>query len=461
MNPQNPMDRWIERHLARLEFGRFLRHTAEWLAAFLFVFGAVVLGVKLALPNFWPGVLWLGLLAIPVCVAAWLRSRNARFSRTDSAAMLDQALGAGGLLMTLAECRDARWEERLPQAEAAWREGIPRVRPSRFARFLVLPLMFAVGAGFIPLRKANTEPILRNTVGRKASRDLEEMLDQLEDVAVLEEKERKQLEEEISKLTEETKKNPLTHEKWEIVDSLRERMRVRLDSAALEAAKARDATGLLSKDLAGDGPPLSDERKIELEKDVIETLRKMMKNGAFKGASQNLRDELQRLTKNGQLKLPDDSAERQKLLDELKEHLDQEWEKLEEARKKCQGGQQGDCPLCGKGDCKGGQCQGHGHGNRPGRGGVNRGRGDANLNLDGDSDAENTEFKNTVLPPGFLDDPKNQVLGVRRVTPTVDPAESAVRGAKRKYDPASGRETWNRRLRPRHRSVVKKYFETK
>ena len=185
MNPQNPMDRWIERHLARLEFGRFLRHTAEWLAAFLFVFGAVVLGVKLALPNFWPGVLWLGLLAIPVCVAAWLRSRNARFSRTDSAAMLDQALGAGGLLMTLAECRDARWEERLPQAEAAWREGIPRVRPSRFARFLVLPLMFAVGAGFIPLRKANTEPILRNTVGRKASRDLEEMLDQLEDVAVL------------------------------------------------------------------------------------------------------------------------------------------------------------------------------------------------------------------------------------------------------------------------------------
>lgn len=91
---------------------------------------------------------------------------------------------------------------------------------------------------------------------------------------------------------------------------------------------------------------------------------------------------------------------------------------------------------------------------------MNRGRGDAPLTWGDESDLENTKFKETVLPPGYLDQPKDEVIGVTKTAPDVDPAESAPRSSRRKVDPASGKETWNRKLRPRHRNVVRKYFNS-
>src|SRR5262245_21977660 len=96
-------DRWIRRHLARLHFGQFLQRAAEWVGGFLFVFGSLVLLVKLLAPSLWPEVLWLGLGAGPATVAAWWLSRTGRFTRGESVALLDRSLDAGGLLMTLSE----------------------------------------------------------------------------------------------------------------------------------------------------------------------------------------------------------------------------------------------------------------------------------------------------------------------------------------------------------------------
>ena len=64
------------------------------------------------------------------------------------------------------------------------------------------------------------------------------------------------------------------------------------------------------------------------------------------------------------------------------------------------------------------------------------------------------------LPPGFQEDPKEEVRGVSLAPPETDPAAAAPRGAARQIDAASGRETWDRRLRPRHREVVRQYFDT-
>ncbi len=97
----------------------------------------------------------------------------------------------------------------------------------------------------------------------------------------------------------------------------------------------------------------------------------------------------------------------------------------------------------------------------PGRGGVNRGRGDAPLTWGDESDETNTKFKEVVLPPGFLEDPKGEILGVTKTAPNEEPAESAPRSARRQVNPASGQETWKRKLRPRHRNVVRKYFHSK
>jgi len=78
-----------------------------------------------------------------------------------------------------------------------------------------------------------------------------------------------------------------------------------------------------------------------------------------------------------------------------------------------------------------------------------------------ESDGNNTKFKEIFLPPGYLDDPKNEILSVTKTAPDEDVANSAPRGAQRNVDPATGRETWNRKLRPRHRSIVRKYFKEK
>ena len=63
-------ERWIARFTKRIFWGRFLHQAANWLVAFLFVFGTIVLLVKLSLPDFWPHVLWIGGFAVPSLLAA-------------------------------------------------------------------------------------------------------------------------------------------------------------------------------------------------------------------------------------------------------------------------------------------------------------------------------------------------------------------------------------------------------
>jgi hypothetical protein len=304
------------------------------------------------------------------------------------------------------------------------------------------------------LRELTSAIILRNTVGQQAAQELEALLNSIDKEQVLDDEEKKELQEEIKKIAEETRETPLTHEKWEAVDALRERMKVRLESTLMIAMQAGDAAALLSDASAADAE-LTLERADQLEKDLGGALQKLLKKGVFAGAPEDLRAELERLMKNGKLELPEAGAERQELLDELKEFLDQESKKLSELRKKCSG-----CKGEGEGDeeCEGGQCQSGG--NRPGRGGVTRGRGDAELTWGDEADKEGTKFKEVVLPKGMLDQPKDEIVAVRKTAPNEEAAASAPRSAGRDDEAAAGQATWNRKLNPRHRNAVRKYFDT-
>lgn len=99
--------------------------------------------------------------------------------------------------------------------------------------------------------------------------------------------------------------------------------------------------------------------------------------------------------------------------------------------------------------------------NRPGRGGVNEGPGHADLEFGDMSSSQGTKFKESILPPGFLDKPRDEVLSVTAATPEVKPAEAAPRNAARASEAVSGNEAWNRTVRPRHRNAVKSYFSEK
>ena len=77
-----------------------------------------------------------------------------------------------------------------------------------------------------------------------------------------------------------------------------------------------------------------------------------------------------------------------------------------------------------------------------------------------ESDANDSKFKEVVLPAGFPDEPRNEVIGLTATAPKEEPAASAPRAARRLFDPAAGQATWNRQLRPRHRAAVRRYFNS-
>jgi hypothetical protein len=382
-------------------------------------------------------------------------------------ARLDCALGSGGLLMMLSELPDSEqgleWRLALPQIDAVWKEAIPRVRPRRFAGFLALPLLFAVGACFVPLREGTTAVALRNTVGQQAAQELEALLNSIGEEKILDEQEKQKLQEEIERLAQETRQTPLTHETWETVDALRERMKVRIESAAMLSSQAGATAALLSEsNSAGPAGELSAERTEGLEQQLSDAVQKLTQKGAFSHAPQGLQDQLARLTKNGKLGMPREAGERQQVLDDLTKFLDQENKKLSDLRKKCS--------VC-KSGCKSGECDGESEcdaegnrssaSNRPGRGGVTRGRGDAELTWGDEADKQGAKFKEVVLPKGILDQPKDDIVALEKSAPTEQVAADAPRSARREDEAATGQATWNRKLNPRHRNAVRKYFDAK
>ncbi len=470
-------ERWVARCLRRLRFGQFLESASDLLAGALFVFGGVVLIIKLALPQFWPHALWVGVGIVPAIVVGWWLATRRRFTHLEAIAVLDSRLQAGGLLLALSEAPDDEWQRRLPQLEELWKRSLPRVRPFSFARRLTLPIVFALAAGLIPAREVVAESQPFSTAGQQAASELQDLVAELDEAKLLDEEDEQQLNEEIEKLVEETQKTPLTHEKWETVDALRERLKLRVDTAGVSVDAARSAINRLAEAASADLLDLDPEQLEELRKQAQETMEKLAGSGAFDRMSPELKEQLQRLMKDGKFEMPSDPGERSELLSELDEFLEQESSRLSELRSKCEG--QGQCKGCQKcvdgclcsgpedvaclcPNCQNGQCSSSakdGNG-KPGRGGISRGRGDAPLTWGDESTRENTKFKETILPPGSEDLPQDQVIGVTVATPDDEAASSAPRSAARGTSAATGDETWRRTIRPRHRSVVRGYFDS-
>ena len=455
-------DRWVQRYVRRIGVGEFLRDAAEWLAGFCFVFGSIVLLVKLRLPSLWPNVLWLIAAALPITCVAWWISCRRRLSQRDAVAMLDQKLDAGGLLMSISETADADWAAKLPMMERLWQNAIPKLRPVRFTKLLIFPSVFAVAACLVPLRNID-EPIVEGAVAQQAAQRLEELMQHLEEAEVIkpEEPESEQIRDELKKLADETTNRPLTHEKWATVDALQERMKAKLERSSDLVSHAGEALATLAQtlgDLSKTGEmKLSEEQFQQLENEVQKAMQQLAKSGGLGKMPAALQKKLGGLAKNGVFKLPENAAERDALLAELQEHLGKESKKLAELRKKCKACE--GCKPCDKeGECESAfaaSC------NKPGNGGVSEGRGDAELQFGDAAKHQGTKFKESVLPPGFLDKPREEVLSVTAASPEVKPADAASRNAARGNEANSGNETWNHAVRPRHRSVVKNYFSEK
>ncbi len=189
--------------------------------------------------------------------------------------------------MALAETDDPAWQDRLPETPELWKRKLPKIRPVRFFRLVGWPMVFALGALLVPLRNPKPAMGFSPEVGQQATSQLGDMLGLLEKSHVLPPKESKELKTVIEQLSKETKHTPLTNEKWETVDRLREELTTELLTNERSLALAREAAAKL---LSGEGLKggLTPGNQAELEKKVLEALRALSERGALRNFPRGL-----------------------------------------------------------------------------------------------------------------------------------------------------------------------------
>lgn len=457
------VDGWINAYLRRLRMGEFLQWAADVCAVFCIAFGVCVLSVKLFIPGLWPGVLFLAIGLLPAAAFAWRLAGNHRWTRADAVMRLDQALQAQGLLMMLEEVAwtdsaSGAWTKCLADYESKCKQVMPRFRPRRFVGYLFLPLLFAIAVCFVPLRTAADIALQQNSLSRTTTRELAELVELMQKQNLIDDpKEELQVKNEIQKLAEDTRYKPLTHEQWEAVDALQERLSMRINAAnsmlskaangVAELKAANEAAEMFEK---GDDSLAAEESQKQLD-DAYDAFERTM-GAAGLPALKNGKKLAQNSSKSGDAKLRKRlSKEEADELADLKDFLNEEQKKLNELKSQCK------CKCKGNGQCEGGECvDGDGV---PGEGGVTRGRADAELTWGKEPDENGFKFKEVVLPERDVDEPGEVVVKIERAAPVVDPAASAPRSVARNIDAAAGVSTWNRKLSPRHRNIVQKYFD--
>ncbi len=95
----------------------------------------------------------------------------------------------------------------------------------------------------------------------------------------------------------------------------------------------------------------------------------------------------------------------------------------------------------------------------PGAGGVSRGRGDAELTWGAETPGRLADFEAKLLPRAErLDLASSELSGIGFVAPVPNAAGESAGTAE--VEGSLGRSTFHRRLAPRHRDAVSRFFST-
>jgi len=94
-----------------------------------------------------------------------------------------------------------------------------------------------------------------------------------------------------------------------------------------------------------------------------------------------------------------------------------------------------------------------------GSGGVSQGPGAAALNFTGETERFAEQFESTPLPSGQYPDLENsQTIGISTGNPDVDIVREGA--ALTEFGTDGSQSSWRRRLAPRHRDAVRRFFQT-
>ena len=459
-------DNAVNRLRLKVAFLLVVRNVLHFLTVLAFLFGLVIVIVRVSISIPRLDLLWGLLCILPLFIFAVYKGVHQTPSRGQFCALFDARNNSGGLFMADEEFNLGAWHRVLgsvSQPGLKWHGG-------RSVGLFLLALMFVLVSFLLPQRYVNISSARTLDI----SEDIEELhlkIETLKQENIITE----QVADEFVQQLEQLESSSSVYEPartWEAVDHLEqslEKTAQEFASSVLRQTEAVTQTQTLTEGLYKDGAALDENLCTEAMSELSAMIQSHTENN--KMLKDALSSELMKACDAGTFS----DEQLKELLEALKNNkaalsgclgrlcqaglIDKKLLKLCEKLGACDSS-----ALiaflnenAGKMGCSGAlslYCR------NPGQGGINRGRGDAPLTWMEPSSKEGISFKEEVLPPASLNALKDsQRLGISLGAPEIETESgSHISGA---LDAAKGGEgqTTTQTVLPRHRSAVKRYFE--
>ena len=444
------------------------RRTIYFLAFCFFLWGLVILILRRFTALGHEKFLYGGILILPVIVSAFILERKHFPLRTSVRALLDIHNNRGGLLMAEDAVEIGEWEKNLSEISC------PRItwHCRRAYSYLAAGSFFLLSSFLVPKQyvtaSVRSSPLdIKEKVG-----ELEKKIETIEEEELIEEEEAMKLKEELEKLAVSAKgEDPVSA--WEALDHLEERVSETAkkcgeeDLAVLEnLGKAEGLAAALAKS--------SDKMGQQMLKEALAEMKNLLESEAMKDCLKDIPPEMLSILRKDSVS----SAEMMKLckyLGQFKNKL------LSRQSSLCEGklidmeflGFCEDCSRCDSGLLAALLAkEGSGSGgsstvsdllslcSKPGRGGITRGRGDAPMSWSQGTDEKGIKFTEKTVPPSAI--PRFEEGRLMSVIPSVPSTEGSETSAGRGgvAVPAGPADAYTQTVLPRHRSTIRRYFET-
>ncbi len=419
--------------------GLLLKSVSVYLAAA----GAFTLITRI----FWPGAspylyLLLPGAVLPIAVALfWFQRR--KYRDADVQGISDRRANLGGLLLTLSVWDDALWEEKLSASVQSPTTKLPQLRWGLFLK-TVPYLAFLILALVVPQKVYSEYARGISALEYEELKTIEQQLEFISEEDLLTDEQTEQLKEEVERMLTNAEQS---HEsRWEAIDALNEKINTEMEDVSASFTNAERAAATGSRE--------------QLEKALMDLVQKGWLGELPPELANKLGPGVQNLLKQGSL--PKDLADLEAVREYIKSLSQVQIRKLHKAGL-CSGSgglcetNLDDFELASQGFNPAQGPEGEGN---PGRGGINRGRGDAPMLWGEESDEQKVKFTTKELPPiSISSDEEMPVVGINILEP--EEMEAPVAGGAGRvlnFKNIVGSEAWQRRISPRHRGLVRRYF---
>lgn len=417
-------------------------------------------------------------VVIPVLLLGLISARRKIPAKESIRAMLDRSSECGGLLMASGETNTDQWDSQIPGISK------PKIRwnGKRDCGLLIVSIFFLALCVLVPIRYISAPPSTPMNVRREANKIIEK-IKALEELEIIEQERAEDMKEKLEEVVKRAiGEDPIRT--WEAMDHIDRDVNAAGDLAAEKqkaAIEELNEAKALTDALAECKDKLKEENLASAMSELSELINKATKATKEIGTSNK---EGIKLSKKAEEMLKE-AMEGMKGMELTEEQL----KELAEALEKCQNAGKDSLKRMAKAGMIGKEelkrmlkglspedvkelekllmaCNGDGKGNIklaikgwvPGRPGVSRGKGDAPMSWKNETKLNKEGFKPVLIPPGAISPKKTRLSAVSKGDPgSKEDIEKSKTGALKNATEGGGSAA-TRKLLPRHREAVDKYF---